>query len=37
VAPIVGGLLGGVIHRVLFEKEPEPPISGDLTKPSAAL
>lgn len=30
IAPLVGGLLGGVVHRVLFEKEPEPQIAGDL-------
>jgi len=35
VAPIAGGLLGGVVHRALFEKEPEPPIAGELTTPSA--
>ena len=31
VAPIVGGVLAGLVHRVLFEKTPpEPPIAGDL-------
>jgi aquaporin Z len=30
VAPLVGGLLGGALHRGLFEKEPlEPEIAGD--------
>lgn len=30
VAPIVGGVLAGIVHRALFEKaEPEPPIAGD--------
>jgi aquaporin Z len=31
VAPIIGGVLGGVVHRALFEKTPvEPPITGDV-------
>jgi aquaporin Z len=31
VAPIIGGILGGVVHMMLFEKQPvEPPIAGDL-------
>lgn len=30
VAPIVGGVLAGVVHRMLFEAAPpEPPIAGD--------
>lgn len=31
VAPIIGGVLGGVVHRALFEKTPpEPAITGDV-------
>ncbi len=30
VAPIIGGVLGGLVHRVLFEKIPEPEIAGEL-------
>ncbi len=31
VAPIVGGVLAGIVHRILFEKTPpEPPIAGDV-------
>jgi aquaporin Z len=31
VAPIIGGILGGLVHHVLFEKQPpEPAIAGDL-------
>ncbi|HEV2214725.1 MAG TPA: aquaporin, partial [Terracidiphilus sp.] len=30
VAPIVGGVLAGIVHRMLFEATPpEPPIAGD--------
>lgn len=32
VAPIVGGLLGGVVFRSLFEKVTEPPIAGEVAK-----
>jgi len=31
IAPIIGAILGGMVHRVLFEKTPpEPPIAGDI-------
>ncbi len=29
VAPIVGAALGGIVHRALFEKIPEPEIAGE--------
>lgn len=29
VAPIIGGAVGGVVHRALFERIPEPPIVGE--------
>ncbi|MFP5205141.1 MAG: hypothetical protein ACLGSH_07280, partial [Acidobacteriota bacterium] len=32
VAPIVGGLLGGVVFRSLFEKVTEPPIAGEVAE-----
>jgi aquaporin Z len=32
VAPLAGGLLGGLVYRGLFEREPEPPIAGELPK-----
>ena len=35
VAPIIGGLLGGVVYRVLFEKEPEPEIAGEAAEAQA--
>jgi len=31
VAPIAGGLLGGAVHRALFERIAEPPIAGELS------
>lgn len=37
VAPIVGGAIGGVIHRALFEKIPEPPIVGDRVQVPSAV
>jgi len=36
VAPIVGGFLGGVVHRALFERIPEPAIAGELAKTAPA-
>lgn len=38
VAPLIGGLLGGIVYRGLFEKEPEPEIAGELetARPVAA-
>jgi aquaporin Z len=31
IAPIIGGVLAGVVHRALFEKQPpEPEIAGDV-------
>lgn len=35
VAPIIGGLLGGVVYRALFEKEPEPSIAGEVAEAQA--
>lgn len=32
VAPVLGGLFGGIAFRVLFEKEPEPPIAGEVAE-----
>ncbi len=29
-APLLGGLLGGLVYRFLFEKEPEPEIAGEV-------
>ena len=37
VAPIVGGLLGGVVHRALFERIPEPAIAGEVDAPARAV
>lgn len=37
IAPIIGAAIGGVVHRSLFEKIPEPPIVGEPAHvPSAA-
>ncbi len=37
VAPMVGGFLGGVVHRALFETIPEPAIAGELAKSHSAV
>jgi aquaporin Z len=37
VAPIIGAALGGIVHRALFEKIPEPPIVGDAAQVPSAV
>lgn len=37
VAPIIGGLLGGAVHRALFERIAEPPIAGELQPGRAGI
>lgn len=37
VAPIVGAVIGGILHRALFEKIPEPPIVGEPGRVPSAV